>query len=63
VHGNGIQAYDDSVPASLGDTSWVSKIDDPLPAMACGTDTYANLSPWFTEVGYINTVTISIRPV
>jgi hypothetical protein len=70
VVANGTQAYDDPVPASLvgtylspqGDTAWVSKIDDPLPAMARGTDTYANLATYFTEVGYTDTVTISIQP-
>jgi hypothetical protein len=70
VYGNGTQAYDEPVPASLvgtylssqGDTAWVAKIDDPLPALRPGTDTYANLSAWFSEVGYINAVTISVRP-
>lgn len=70
VSGNGTRAYQDPVSASVvgtylsskGDTSWVSKIDEPLPGMARGTDTYASIGTWFSEVGYTNAVTISIRP-
>src|SRR3954453_17716238 len=71
VSGNGTRAYHDPVPASVvgtylsskGDTSWVSKIDEPLPGMATGTDTAASIATWFSEVGYTNAVTISIRAV
>ena len=71
MSGNGTRAYQDPVPASVvgaylsskGDTSWVSKIDEPLPGMATGTDTAASIATWFSEVGYTNAVTISIRAV
>lgn len=46
-----------------GDTSYVSRLDDPVAATPPGTDRYTSIATWFSDYPYeINSVTFAVQP-